>query len=375
VKRGRGAFYVLSAAAFAFATLTKGPVFMVIPVFIIVSYLVLTKNFNALKDVRAFALSIAVFAAIALPWYVVMYKTHGNLFMDEFFGFHNVTRFMTPEHKTGSQSYYNIPIIFGGFFPWSAFLPVGLWRMFKESRAATKTHNPGSFILLWLAVIFVFFSISSTKLPTYIFPCFMSLALITGRFWDSFLADAKENGIFRSMSISYYMLMLAIAATAIGGYIFLKLDSPEMLTGAVISGLFLILGMTISLIAFIYKKFTAAFAFIAYSISLVLIPAASLILPDVEGYETSKPVARIISANCKKGDIIASEKDYRPGVAFYTGAIPAFLSNSSNLDEYRRAGKTVWAVLKRRNIVDQNYNIVCSFGKKCLVTNSKEALK
>ncbi|MDP2912540.1 MAG: hypothetical protein Q8N91_00845, partial [Candidatus Omnitrophota bacterium] len=33
--------------------------------------------------------------------------------------------------------YYNIPIILGGYFPWSVFLPFGLWHAFKKIQRTT----------------------------------------------------------------------------------------------------------------------------------------------------------------------------------------------------------------------------------------------
>ena len=179
--RKKDYFYVLSSAAFAFAALTKGPIGILLPCFIIFVYLLLTKDSALLKKLKPILLSSVVFVLIALPWYIVMYKLHANSFLDEFFGFHNITRFLTPEHKIGSGIYYNIPIVFGGFFPWSAFLPFGFWQMFKS-----KERRASLFILLWFFIIFIFFSVSSTKLPTYIFPSFISLALIVGKLWDDF---------------------------------------------------------------------------------------------------------------------------------------------------------------------------------------------
>jgi 4-amino-4-deoxy-L-arabinose transferase-like glycosyltransferase len=226
-----------------------------------------------------------------------------------------------------------------------------------------------------LLAIFTFFSVSSTKLPTYIFPCFLSLALIVGRLWDEFLIRIEEKSTLPGMNASYYFLIVVMALSLVGGYIFLKLDSPDMLPGAVVSGVFLIFGMALSLAAFIIKKFLSAFMLIAYAVAIILLPIASLVLPEAEGYESSRPVSKVINKHYKKGDVICSEKDYRPGVAFYTGVIPAYVSNSRDLDQYITAGKTVWGVLKRRNIVDENKRVIYSCGKKRLVTNGKEAAK
>lgn len=31
--------------------------------------------------------------AVGLPWYFLMYKVHGEVFLDTFIGYHNITRF------------------------------------------------------------------------------------------------------------------------------------------------------------------------------------------------------------------------------------------------------------------------------------------
>ncbi|MDP3790768.1 MAG: glycosyltransferase family 39 protein [Candidatus Omnitrophota bacterium] len=374
--RKKGYFYVLSAAALGLSVLTKGPIGLLLPGFIIFVYMMFVRDFTLFKKFKVIAWSSLVFMLIALPWYIVMYKSHANTFMDEFFGFHNITRFLTPEHKTGSEIYYNIPVIFGGFFPWSAFLPLGAWKMLtgiRKPESANRSHS--IFMLLWLIVIFIFFTVSSTKLPTYIFPCFISLAVIVGKFWDDFLTRQSERPVIVGMRASYYFLILAVVLGLIGGYIFIKIDSPDILPAAVNAGLFMAFGMGLSFAAFIRKRFLAAFILIACSVGLILYPISKKVLPFVEGYESSKPASRALMAYYKPGDVIGCERDYRPGVAFYTGIIPVFLSNSSNLSEFINKGETVWGVLKKRNITDDSMRVIYQYGKKRVITNSKEELK
>lgn len=371
--RKKDYFYILSAASFAFAVLTKGPIFIVLPGFIILTYLAVTKNFAVFKNFKAILWSAAAFLLIALPWYIIMYKVHANIFMDEFFGFHNITRFLTPEHRTGSQFYYNIPILLGGFFPWSAFLPLGLWHFFKKvfssKHERRNERNYMLFILLWLAIIFTFFTISSTKLPTYIFPCFISLALIVGKLWDDFLNQHRDKSFLRGMIMSYYFLLTAIAISLVAGYIFIKMDYPDMIPGFLIAGVFLMLGMVLSLIAFVLKRFLAVFLLITYSIALMLYPVTKLALPSLEGYETGRPVSKVIMSYFKEGDIIGCAKDFRPGVAFYTGIIPVFIENNEGLLNLLQSGRRVWVVIKEKNLVGDT-KTVYKWGEKCLATNS-----
>ena len=59
----------------------------------------------------------------------------------------------------------------------------------------------------------LFFSISSTKLPTYILPLFPALALITGYYWWGYIVDNKfQKGIKISTIVSaVFFILLGIA--------------------------------------------------------------------------------------------------------------------------------------------------------------------
>lgn len=59
---------------------------------------------------------------IAAPWYYLMYQVHGMEFINTFLGFHNLTRFTTPEHPTRVLWWYYFPVIILGLFPWTGLL-------------------------------------------------------------------------------------------------------------------------------------------------------------------------------------------------------------------------------------------------------------
>lgn len=374
----RGYFYILSAAAFGFAVLTKGPIGLILPGFIMIIYMVITRDFAIFKNPKAIFWAVASFFIVALPWYIIMYKMHGVSFTDEFFGFHNVTRFLTPEHKTGSELYYNIPIVLGGFIPWSAFLPFGMWYFFKKAFYSIpqppKERNGSIFVLLWFFGIFIFFSVSSTKLPTYVFPSFISLALMVGKFWDDFLTRRYERSSILPMKLSYCCLSLAVILGLAGGYIFIKADSPDILPKTFVTAVLIMITTGLSVAAFMMKKFIAAFIAVAVLVISILPPISRSILPVIEAYESSKPISKVIMSYYKDGDALASEKDYMPGVAFYTGAIPVLISHSSSLFELAAGGRKVWGVLKKKN-TDGSLNFVYEYGKKCLVMVGREGNK
>ena len=122
-----------------------------------------------------------LFALVSFPWYILMTAEHGTGFLSQTFIHENIRRFFYAEHKSLDRIYiYPFAVIFG-FFPWSTFVPLGLIYGWREG---LKKHskNARSYLLLSLTFLlpFVFFTCAKSKLLSYIFPVFPSVALLTG---------------------------------------------------------------------------------------------------------------------------------------------------------------------------------------------------
>ena len=103
--------------------------------------------------------------------------------MTGFWRANNVTRYLQAEHKETSPVWFFLPVLLGGFFPWSLALPGALtlaWRRGRGAWRARLTDNPALFLGLWVALVFVFFSASQSKLITYIFPLYPAAAVLVG---------------------------------------------------------------------------------------------------------------------------------------------------------------------------------------------------
>jgi 4-amino-4-deoxy-L-arabinose transferase-like glycosyltransferase len=375
--RGKEPYYILSSGAFGLATLTKGPIGVLLPGLIIIVYLAIVRDFGIFKKWKALLAAAAVFLAVSIPWYLAMHYLHGKEFMEIFFGFHNVTRFLQPEHEIGSQFYYYIPVVLGGFFPWSAFLPFGLWHAFKKR----KGNSHPVFLLTWFFVIFTFFSASSTKLPTYIFPSFGAMALITAVLWDDFIQKGAPRGTARGMKASYHLLLCAVMAGAAGLFILIRSKYPTLLLPAAVPGLFLVFGFALSLVGFVNKKFAPALISIVYAVAIFIYPLNVLVVPELERYETSRAISFELRSLAKAGEEIGAEKDYRAGVTFYTGRMAADVDNHHLLTQFLGADGRRWCVLKVKNfhqlydLDDKPYYtkpsyMVYRLGKKCILTNN-----
>lgn len=376
--------YIVASVFFALATLTKGPIGLLLPGVVLVIFLIVMKDLKRIATMPLIG-CVAAFILTAFPWYIVAYKLHGRAFIDAFFGFQNVTRFLESEHKIGSQWYYNIPVVLGGLFPWSAFLPLGLWLAVKKAFAgASPERGHYRFLIAWFLTIFLFFSVSSTKLPTYIFPCFAALALMIAAAWDSFLTGAVTEGLKRGMRYSYYLLVAAVVGGIIGLYFVIKLKYAVILQDAIVAGAFLAFGFILSLAAFLKRRHALAFGGIVFAVVIFVYPLVLLVIPEIGRFESSKEMAGKLAGLMGPADRVGTESNYRAGVAFYADVFPVDLDRHPALIDIVNAPGRTWAVIKEKNhrqLYDPAINVtpmktsymIYRLGKKCIVTNTLPA--
>jgi 4-amino-4-deoxy-L-arabinose transferase-like glycosyltransferase len=197
-KTGKVKFYYLMYVAAALAVMTKGLIGIVIPAMVIGSWILLTKNWQILKQARLFT-GLLLFLAIAAPWHILMARAHPE-FANFYFIHEHFERFLTSEHKRTAPWWFFIAVTFAGFFPYWFVTPQlfrGLWK---------KTEN--LFLLLWILLPLLFFSSSHSKLVPYIFPIFPPLFVLIGKrlsdMWDS----------KKKLIISVFVLMAVVEISA-----------------------------------------------------------------------------------------------------------------------------------------------------------------
>ncbi|HQK45895.1 MAG TPA: glycosyltransferase family 39 protein [Syntrophorhabdaceae bacterium] len=163
-------FIYLFYVCLSMATLTKGMVAIVLLGITIFIFLITEKRMDFLREMKPVG-GMAIFLALTLPWFVTISLKEKEFFYFFFIDQHFL-RFFTSKHKRTGNILYFFPVLIGGLFPWSFFIPraiVSLWRI---------SHI--RLFLIWSCVVFTFFSVSGSKLPPYILPIFPSIALILG---------------------------------------------------------------------------------------------------------------------------------------------------------------------------------------------------
>ncbi|OGW74955.1 MAG: hypothetical protein A2Z72_07490 [Omnitrophica bacterium RBG_13_46_9] len=374
---GKTRYYLLSSLFLGLSVLTKGPVGVFLPFVIIGIYVILTREIKLLKEVP-FIRGTLLFLVVSLPWYLLMYKAHGRKFIDVFFGFHNVIRFLEPEHKWGDVFYYYFPNVIVGFFPWIMFLPLGIWQVFREENR--RFRKAGIFLITWFLVIFTFFSFSRTKLPTYIFPLYPALALLTGRFWGIFLDKGLTQKMERAMKGFLGIFLISIAGGMIGLSVITAKRYPPVTGVSVITGIIFVSLMTFFITALLKRRYTASLIALLLSFIILVFPLSYVILPEIAKYESSKEVSAKVLTFMEPGERLGAETQYRRGVAFYTNREDILdVHRHHIITTFLNGKERVWCIIKDKNHIqlytdekhpyDKPTYVVYKSGKKVIITN------
>ena len=217
-------FYLALALGF----LAKGPIAWT-PLLTVAVVIIYTRKWQLLgrfKLVRGILLMLVVVALWGIP---ALIQTHGEFFTVGI-GRHVVSRsFMTLEgHGASSFGTYVLLLpfyfvtVFISFFPWSIKLPWLIRKLWQRAKAGVNV--PGydgilidTYLLSGIAVVFVIFTLVSTKLPHYTLPAFPLLALLLARHWSQGAAVSRppttesRRSLFRTIAVATACVWIAVA--------------------------------------------------------------------------------------------------------------------------------------------------------------------
>ena len=179
----RRGWWLLAAAACGLGVLTKGPI---APVLLVPP--LLASRWLSGRAIRVSWSDLGLFGAVVLalnaPWYVAVCLRVPE-FAGYFFWKHNVLRFLSPFDHLRPVWFY-LPILAGGLLPATLLAWPFLRFMLSEKVEEADRRCPElGYFLLAAGWCVLFFSLSGSKLPTYVLPAFPPLALALGYYLAS----------------------------------------------------------------------------------------------------------------------------------------------------------------------------------------------
>lgn len=170
--RGRLWAWTVVGLACALGFLTKGFLALALPVMIAVPYMLWQRRLGEL--LRYGPLAMLVCLLVCLPWALAIHLQEPD-FWRFFFWNEHIRRFSADNAQHVRPWWFFLPIIAVACLPWAGLLPSTLRKTWQEKRQPAI-----AFLALWLLLPLGFFSLSNGKLPTYIMPCLLPLALLMG---------------------------------------------------------------------------------------------------------------------------------------------------------------------------------------------------
>tara|TARA_B100000900_G_C20593016_1_gene722297 strand:+ start:1526 stop:3331 length:1806 start_codon:yes stop_codon:yes gene_type:complete len=199
------------------AILTKGPVAFAIIFLTLFSFLMIHENWRELLKKLNIGKGIILTSLISLPWYFIQLANRGRVFWDNFFGYHNLQRYTSVVNNHSEPWWFFIFIMVVASLPFSIFLIHGIIETFKEIilKIQHKSLNNASlyiFSLCWLLSVFLFFSISATKLTSYWIPAIPAASILISRS-AQILMNKK-----RDLSLVWFLTTLILFGFSIAFY-------------------------------------------------------------------------------------------------------------------------------------------------------------
>ncbi|NTW51169.1 MAG: glycosyltransferase family 39 protein [Chlorobiaceae bacterium] len=337
----RSSIYI-AFTAIGLGVLAKGPIAILIPVAVSLPFFVIQGEAKAWFRAVLNPTAIALFLVIVLPWYTLEYMDQGQAFIDGFFMKHNVGRFSGSMEGHSGSLYYYLPVVLVGIMPSTGLFLAAIPKV--RSRLADPLYR---FCLIWFCFVFLFFSLSGTKLPHYMIYGYTPLFIILGyelskspRPWLHALWPAGMLLILAAVPVIVEKVMPTMTSLFVRTQLQGLLDQMAVSRFSLLMVAAAILCMLFQALPFIAPslRFVLGGALLTFSFNFLAMPMAARVMQE--------PVREAASVARKGGLKIVMWKVYYPSFLVYSGSFAerrrpepgeVMLTNIDHVDDFGRS--------------------------------------
>lgn len=304
------------------AVLAKGPAGILLAGGSVALWALATRKWRAACRL-AHPVVIVACCVVALPWYTICAYRNPN-FLRVFILQHNFERYLTPLFRHQQPFWFFGPILLLALLPWTILLWPAAQQGLRLWRERAWHSSPGFFFACWAVFPVLFFSLSQSKLPSYILPAIPAIALLCA-VGTARAADQNASTLtFVAGGIGLTLLALGIAAL-VGAHRIPWEALDYLYTPAFVSivGRFaLAFVATVALFmlaAGLRRKLEHAIALCALFIALSVATANLALLPTMDRLYSARPHAALLRNDLHPDRIFTYRlsRSWIWGLAFY----------------------------------------------------------
>jgi 4-amino-4-deoxy-L-arabinose transferase-like glycosyltransferase len=327
---------LLAWAAIAGATLVKGPVAIAIPGGALVLYSLTTRDFAIWKRLHLIA-GLALLLLLSAPWFIAVSLKNPE-FARFFFIHEHLDRFLTSEHRRTGAPWYFVPLLLVGLIPWTGVFLSTAWRSWRDAPRTSNGFSWPRFCLAWTVFVFCFFSVSGSKLPSYILPLFPCAALLIA--WQ---LERLPQSVLYKWTMAAAATATVVLVVMLAGYNDIAARLADARTPLSIYREFEP-WLVAALVVAVAGSIPALFAFARDSaarrtVGIVIVTLATLFATQLafvgdDAFRTTRSAADIVTA------LERSTPPYDPNAPFYQvemydQTLPFYLKRTTTLVDYR----------------------------------------
>lgn len=313
--RGKG-FLLLAGLACGLSFLTKGFLAFAVPVLTLVPYLAVQRRYVDVFRMSWLPMLTAI--VVALPWGILIHLKEPD-FWRYFFWNEHIRRFMADnaQHKESFWVFFlTAPCM---FIPWTCVIPAAVQGI-KAKLLEQGRHNRLMMLsICWLVLPFLFFSLSSGKLLTYILPCFPPFAILMAFGLVHILGEKLPNRLFQGgvavNAVLFGLILVAFPCVQFFGFNGFRPYAQSWKMMMIVNGL-------VFLVLFCFWAFRSQNA----HVKLILYGMAPLLLFFVVHYtipdltievKSPGPILNQYKQGIADADVVISDEDSVTAVCWY----------------------------------------------------------
>ena len=286
----RKTYFLLFWGAMAGAVLAKGPLGVLLPVLVIGPYLVLTRRLSLIKEMQL-GWGAVIFVVLSAPWYVLM-DLRNEGYLKYFLIEKNFGSFASAESTHPAPLHFYVPVLLGAILPWTGFFPAAVYRAITKLKGEGKDQH--LYLILWMGMMFLFFSVATSKLASYLLPLLPAVALLIGLLWDEAMTLSSE----KTPWVLVWSHVPTVVVLVLG--FFYGWQNPPLDLGVkygitlqqvLVIGLLITVLPSVALVLLWRRRVPAAFGTILATVASVLVIFATWVGPGMDPYRSTRELA------------------------------------------------------------------------------------